>query len=369
MKQYTSKNKRIIIYDYTLNAISKIRSLLYSFGVSLVKHSETTPPPVKAGIIITADPDIAIRKISVLRAIGCSVLIVHPDQLTGTREYMIAGLISALAKNGDSPDSGSKDPHNMSIEVIKESFANNEFFMNYQPIIETSSGAVSGFESLIRWRWSATGELIPPDRFIPVIENSDFMVTFGFWIINEVCKTISEWISVLEENTKFRIGINLSAKQFTCVELVDRIISIIAEYRLDPSVIALEITESSFFINRDVANLMLLRLKAEKILVYLDDFGMGFSSLSYLLHFPVDVLKIDMSFVRWMHVDEQSEAIVRSVVALAHNLKLKAVAEGVEVEEHVRILKEIGCDYMQGFFYSKPLSGEEALKFIRENPR
>ena len=367
MQFHVSKDGRTILIDEDKRAIGRIKTILFSRRIGLNRGKGLFPDRTpETAIFITHEIDSYADEIISLEKAGCVIYAIHPDQLNDETEQMMASLFRSAPGNIDD-GSDTSDLSNVTLDIIKESFRNNEFFIVYQPVIETSTMRASGFESLVRWKWSATGELIPPDRFIPVIEDSDFMITFGFWIIDQVCRRISEWNTVLGIKSGFRIGINLSAKQFTCVELVDRIIGMIDEYGINPSQIALEITESAFMEQRDIANLMLLRLKAKKILIYLDDFGMGYSSLSYLLHFPVDVIKIDMSFVKWMHVDEQSEAIVRSVVSLAHNLKLRAVAEGVERDEHVVTLTEIGCDYMQGFRYSKPLIADEALRYLLEH--
>jgi EAL domain-containing protein (putative c-di-GMP-specific phosphodiesterase class I) len=222
-----------------------------------------------------------------------------------------------------------------------------------------------GFEALIRWKDPATNEIIFPDRFMPTIESKEFIIPFGFWIIEEACRKLAEWNEACAPAVPLRIGINLSARQFTCPELVERIFKIIDSYKIDPSQIALEITESTFMEDMSAANIMLLTLRSKNIRIYLDDFGTGFSSLSYLLHFPVDTIKIDKSFVKWMHVDEQSKEIVRSIIMLAHNLKMTVVAEGVEQQEHVDMLRDMGCDYFQGYFYARPLCFEDATDYMQ----
>ncbi|HOW83870.1 MAG TPA: EAL domain-containing protein, partial [Spirochaetota bacterium] len=163
-----------------------------------------------------------------------------------------------------------------------------------------------------------------------------------------------------------RVNVNLSARQFVLDELCERIFRIVEEYRVPPESLAFEITESAFMEDMESANLMLLKLKAGKHRIYMDDFGTGYSSLSYLQHFPVDTLKIDKSFVEWMHIDEQSEQIVRAIIDLAHNLKMTVVAEGVEVDEHRDVLKKYGCDYGQGYYFSKPLDVPAARQYLRK---
>jgi EAL domain-containing protein (putative c-di-GMP-specific phosphodiesterase class I) len=172
------------------------------------------------------------------------------------------------------------------------------------------------------------------------------------------------WHDAFPDNP-VRITINLSAQQFLNMELSKNIIDTVDGQKLDPATIGFEITESSFMEDRDVANTTLLTLKGHDFPLYLDDFGTGYSSLSYLLSFPVNVLKIDKSFVEWMHIDEQSSEIVKSVTALAHNMKMRVVAEGIESKEHCVMAKDFGCDYGQGYFFSRPLPPEEATEFIR----
>lgn len=252
----------------------------------------------------------------------------------------------------------------ITVDRLRRALDGGEFEMWYQPIVECGTGTLKGFESLVRWRNADTGELIRPDSFIPVIESADIVIPFGFWIIEAVCRQMKQWSESFHCDPPLRVSINLSARQFTCGILAETIVDIIHRYGVDPLALALEITESAFMDDMDAANLMLLKLRAQKIKIYLDDFGTGFSSLSYLVHFPVDVIKIDKSFVTWMNVDEQSEEIVKSVIALAHNLKMQVVAEGVEDEELVGSLRALGCDFIQGYFYSKPLCAPDASDYI-----
>ena len=252
----------------------------------------------------------------------------------------------------------------ISVERLRRALDDGEFELWFQPIIEQRTGRLSGFESLVRWKDADTGKIVFPDHFIPTIESDDIVVPFGFWIMEQACRQMKAWDEQFHCDPPLRVGVNLSARQFTCGVLVEKMVEIIRRYGIDSRFVALEITESAFLDDMETANLMLLKLRAEKIKIYLDDFGTGFSSLSYLLHFPVDVIKIDKSFVKWMHVDEQSEEIVKSVIDLAHNLKMQVVAEGVEEEEPLAKLAEYGCDYIQGYYYSKPLCAADASAFV-----
>jgi EAL domain-containing protein (putative c-di-GMP-specific phosphodiesterase class I) len=268
--------------------------------------------------------------------------------------------LAILERNSDSPFADKTD------KELLEILYRNEFELWYQPVMHGATGKIAGFEALIRWRDPETGTIVFPDRFIHQFESMDFIIPLGFWIIETACRQMKEWTETTG-GYPLRVSINLSTRQFTCTELAERIMGIIDFSGLDPKSVALEITESAFMEDMSAANMMLLTLKSKNIQLYLDDFGTGFSSLSYLLHFPMNTIKIDQSFVKWMHVDEQSEEIVRSIISLAHNLKMTVVAEGVEFPEHIGMLRSMGCDYFQGYFYAKPLCTADAEEFIKKH--
>jgi len=241
---------------------------------------------------------------------------------------------------------------------------NNEFELYYQPVINLSKNKLHGFEALIRWNDPQKG-LVSPGTFIPIAEKSPIIIALGFWIVDQAAKQIKKWI---DDGIDFipQVNVNLSATQFLYPDLPDEIIAIINKYSIPNDSIAFELTESSFMADNKAANISLLTLRSQGYKIYLDDFGTGYSSLSYLLHFPVDIIKIDMSFVEWMHIDEQSEQIVKSVITMAHNMKMKVVAEGVSEEDHISMLKQWNCDYVQGYYYSKPLPQKAATEYIIE---
>jgi EAL domain-containing protein (putative c-di-GMP-specific phosphodiesterase class I) len=240
------------------------------------------------------------------------------------------------------------------------------FRLYYQPVISLDSGKLAGFEALIRIIHPEEG-LISPADFIDVAENSAIIFPLGLWIIEEACRQINEWKNTFFLDTPLRINVNLSAKQFIHPELTSHIFEITERLEINEHDIAFELTESAFMEDMESANIALLELRSKKFALYMDDFGTGYSSLSYLMHFPVNVIKIDQSFVKWMHIDEQSETLVKSLVALAHNLGLKVVAEGTDDESHIEILKNCGCDYAQGYYFAKPLPAEDAAKFISDH--
>ncbi len=284
------------------------------------------------------------------------ILIVYPD------DYDMTPLNNYLKKtSGTRGGLASSDFDERVYEGIKK----EEFVLYYQPIIETSSGRLFGFESLIRWNHPERG-LLTPEGFIPEAEKTGAIIKLGEWITETAMKQSAEW-AALFPNHSLRIGINLSAKQFIDSSLSKSILKLSEKYGIIKENIAFEITESAFMEDMDKANIILLTLRAFNYPIYLDDFGTGFASLSYLLHFPVDTIKIDRSFVEWMHIDEQSAEIVRSVATLAHNLKMKVVAEGIETSDHLELAREFGCDYSQGYFFSRPLSPQDAEEFIKSS--
>jgi EAL domain-containing protein (putative c-di-GMP-specific phosphodiesterase class I)/DNA-binding response OmpR family regulator len=238
-----------------------------------------------------------------------------------------------------------------------------EFDLYYQPIMSIAEERITGFEALIRWNHPENG-FISPDDFIPFAERLPFIMSLGYWVIEKAVKQIGKWHDAFAISHPVHVGVNLSANQFVNPGLSDGIAEIIRNNNADPSLIAFEITESAFMSDMETANVQLLKLKSSQHSILMDDFGTGYSSLSYLQHFPVDILKIDQSFVRWMHIDEQSLSIVRSVVGLAHNLGMKVVAEGLEEKEHLTKLRELECDFGQGYLFSVPLDAESAGNYL-----
>jgi EAL domain-containing protein (putative c-di-GMP-specific phosphodiesterase class I) len=251
-------------------------------------------------------------------------------------------------------------------EEMWKALEEKQFQLYYQPVYDLRFGRLSGFEALIRWIHPEKG-LIPPDAFIPVAEKTPFIMALGFWIIEEASEHIREWNRHFKPDFPLYVNVNLSARQFVHPELAEKILEIINEKGIEREMINFEITEGAFMDDMEQANLTLLKMKNEGLRIYMDDFGTGYSSLTYLLHFPVDCIKIDKSFVQWMHIEEASEQIVKSIIYLAHNLDMIVVSEGVESEEHLTMLRTMECDYSQGYYHSKPMPREKAEQFIAEN--
>lgn len=242
---------------------------------------------------------------------------------------------------------------------------NGMYKLYYQPVISLADDTISGFEALIRMA-DENGAIITPDKFIGVAEESALIFPLGLWIVEEACRQVNEWKEKFDLDFPLQVNVNLSPRQFIFPNLTSSIFEITEKYDISPADMAFEITESAFMIDMESANIALLEFRSKNFMLYMDDFGTGYSSLSYLMHFPVNLIKIDQSFVKWMHIDEQSEIIVRSVISLAHNLGLKVVAEGTDDPSHVELLKKWKCDYAQGYLFAKPLKSSEADGFLEK---
>lgn len=244
---------------------------------------------------------------------------------------------------------------------LRSAIEKNEFCINYQPQIDLNTKKIIGVEALIRWTNPELG-FVPPNNFIPLAEESGLIDQIGEWVLNTACRQVKRW--QVEFGLFIRVGINISPKQFQRPDFVSKIDRVIKETGINPKYIDLEITENGLMQNTSECILVLKRLKEIGVKISIDDFGTGYSSLSYLKRFPIDTLKIDQSFVRELTDNTNDQAIVTSIINLAHNMQLNVIAEGVETVEIVKFLNTHHCDEMQGYLYSKPLSVDSFEKFI-----
>lgn len=238
---------------------------------------------------------------------------------------------------------------------LRQALENNEFSLFYQPQVDLNTNETKSFEALLRWTHEGMGS-VPPTAFISVAEESGLMIPIGEWIIEEVCKQLAEWS--LNGNSRVKVAINLSSKQFQQYYLADMIRSLFQTYQIKPHQIEFEITEGALQ-NPHEAMETIRRLKSLGVSISIDDFGKGFSSLRYLKTFPIDTLKIDQSFIKNVITDEKDAAIITSIVHLAESLSLEVVAEGIETQEQYAYLKALNCQKGQGYFFSKPLPPDE----------
>jgi len=243
---------------------------------------------------------------------------------------------------------------------LRNAVIRQEFVLQYQPKVSCASGRIVGAEALIRWNHPRRG-LVPPDQFIPLLEETGLIVSVGRWILDAACCQALLWQQAGFELPS--VSVNLSARQLQSDTLLDDVAGSLAHSGLPPACLDLEITESMLMQNAEEAIHTLNGLKATGVTISLDDFGTGYSSLAYLKRFPIDAVKVDRSFVRDIVADSDDASITRAVITMAHHLKLKVVAEGVETAEQLAMLISHQCDVIQGYFFSRPLSVEamEAL--------
>ena len=246
---------------------------------------------------------------------------------------------------------------------LRRACERDELFVDYQPIVSLENRTLIGFEALARWRHPEFG-MVPPKDFIPVAEETGQILTIGQTVLESACRQAREWQKTYPASPPLFVSVNLSVKQFNQPGLVENIASLLKEFKLPPRCLKLEITESVFSDNIEAAVGLLTQLRELGVQLSIDDFGTGYSSLSYLQRFPIDTLKIDRSFVTQMMENEENLAIVRTIVALAQNLGMDVVAEGVETEDQLKLLRKLECENGQGYLFSTPLGGRQLDQFI-----
>ncbi len=267
-----------------------------------------------------------------------------------------------------SSDRARNDSGAMQLESdMRRAVERQEFRCFYQPLVSLATGRVIGFEALVRWFHPKLGK-ISPARFIPIAEDTGLINHIGQWVLRESCRQLATWQKRGGRNSSLIMSVNLSARQFTQPDLVKQIDRILQISGLDGGSLKLEVTESALMDDPETAIKTLNQFKAYGIKLSLDDFGTGYSSLSYLHRFPFNVLKIDQSFVSQMDAAEKNEEIVRTIVALAHTLRMDVIAEGVETEAQLEHLRALKCHYGQGYYFAGPLDAESATEMLTADP-
>lgn len=246
---------------------------------------------------------------------------------------------------------------------LQHAISRNELEVHYQPIVMLTTGNLIGFEALVRWRHPLHG-YIPPSTFIPIAEETDQIIEIDQWVLQDALQRVSQWHHQCPAQRQILVSVNLSTRQFSQPNMVEQIIALLQEHKVDPACLQLEITESALIEDSDYAINVLTQLRGLGISLSVDDFGTGFSSLSYLHTFPFNNLKIDRSFIDQMGKEGSNVVIVKTITTLARNLQMTVTAEGVESSQQLKTLQLIGCEYGQGYFFDRPLTTKAAMETV-----
>ncbi len=248
--------------------------------------------------------------------------------------------------------------------ALRTALERREFELHYQPQVDCSTGRIMGMEALIRWRHPEMG-MVAPNRFIPLAEETGQILAVGHWVLRSACRQLRDWQRAGRQ--ELRIAVNVSARQLAEPDFVQDVADVLADTGLAPRCLELELTESAVMNDVAHATAVMHELKKLGVKLAIDDFGTGYSSLAHLKRFEIDVLKIDQTFVRDLTVDPDDAAIVTTIIALADNLGLEVISEGVETQEQLDFLRRHGCRHMQGYFFGRPLPAEAFLALLLQD--
>jgi diguanylate cyclase (GGDEF)-like protein len=255
----------------------------------------------------------------------------------------------------------------LSLEAdLRKAIERNEFRIHYQPIVSLETGKITGFEALLRWLHPDRG-LFQPFEFLPVAEEANLMTPISYWVLQEACRQVSNWQARHPSDGHWGVSVNLPTKVLGEEALPLEIASAISTSGLDPSHLTLEVTEHQIMDDPESASDVLTRLSAAGNKIAIDDFGKGYSSLSYLATLPAQILKIDQSFTAKLGKCERTTPIVRAILLLAECLGLDVIAEGVETQDQLRLLRELGCRHAQGFYFARPMEPKAVEAFLNRN--
>lgn len=258
-------------------------------------------------------------------------------------------------------DSASRRQHRLDSDLL-QALPRDQFTLQYQPLVETRTGRITGVEALLRWRHPEYG-MISPNNFIPQLEEMGMMVEVGRWVLKSACRQSMHWRHT--GAAPIRMAVNISSQQLYLGNIVETVKEVLHETHMDPSLLELEFTESKALDDSEMTLRIMQELKRLGVTLALDDFGTGWSSLSYLRVFPIDRIKVDQSFVRGMLTQAPAAAVVKGILGLGHNLGISCIAEGVEKEEEREFLESLGCKELQGFLFGKPMGSSDCMALLR----
>lgn len=338
------------------------------FGL-LVRTAKGAPEALliaeRINAVLTTPCRLSDFEIRVGCAIGCAVLEedCDGDELVRRAQFAVKRAKSTGLTEIYQPRDFNRARHQFTVETaLRRAIEGERLSLSFQPVIDLGSGALKGFEALARWR--EDGVPVSPTNFIPVAEESGLIVPLGRWALDAALRTLKGWDAQAGGPLDVSVAVNVSAIQIARDDVAGAVREGLARHGLPGKRLTLELTESSIVQDPDRATRAMRALKELDTMLALDDFGTGYSNLAYLQRLPIDILKIDQSFVTGMLASKDNLAIVRAVLSLAHALGLKTTAEGVETVELARTLGALGCSYAQGYFYAPPLEPEAAFDFI-----
>ena len=342
----------VILEEFTSNGelIKTAKRIQSTLGESFIVHGEE----IMCGVSISIVPDMVAYASAenILRDVDIAMC---RAKQTGKKilffdKYMRHELLESINLETD----------------LREALTKEELSLHYQPIISVMDKRLEGFEALARWQHPLRG-MIPPDRFIPLAEETGLIVDLGRWAIAEACGKLKTWQDSFADARDLTMSVNVSIQQFAKPGLVEHIEAVLRRYDLNPVCLQIEVTESVLMQDPARTISQLNHLRNLGIQIAIDDFGTGYSSLSYLRRMPVDHLKIDRSFIKGLERVQQNEQIVRSIIGLARSLGLSVIAEGVESYEQFERLRVLNCDKVQGFVFSRPVDNQNAMEIIRKS--
>ena len=300
---------------------------------------------------------VARQEVYVTASIGISLFPHNGDTATTNLQNAGAALYRAKTLGGNNyqfyaPDMNALARNRLALETsLRQAIDNDEFLTFYQPVVNLASGQVVGLEALVRWQHPRLGLLLPAE-FLELAEHTGLILDISQSVMRSACLQTRRW--QLQGLSDLRLAVNISARQFRQRDFVDRIRGILNDTNFGPASLELELTETSIMENPASAVEILAEIRRLGITVAIDDFGTGYSSLSYLKKFPIDTLKVDRSFVNGAAIDQDDAALVTAIIRLAHDLRLKVVAEGIETENELTLLRRLECDEGQGYLFGRP---------------